>query len=132
MMNNSVLIISTLIICWGCQPVLKPSDTTFSRSADYQHEIDQLISRDAQNKQWARTCLYEIDQAMLHDDMSSYVFFVGQFEQIPLETVPDWLRNEPGYVESISSLELHFRLRWFEKAILLYKQSSNHPINSNH
>jgi hypothetical protein len=49
------------------------------------------------------------------------VFFVGEFEKIPLEIVPEHLRNEPGYVSPVSDLELHFRLRWFEQAILIYK-----------
>lgn len=104
---------------------LKPTDTKITRTSDYQQQIDELIARDAENKRWARIYLHEIDQAIMNDDMPAYVFFIGQFEQIPLEIVPHEFRDEPGYVSTISPLELHFRLRWFEQAIKIYLQESN-------
>lgn len=105
---------------------LKPEQTYVTRTVDFQQEIDQLIVRDALNKQLARTYLYEIDQAMLNNDIPAYVFFVGEFEKIPLEIVPGHLRGEPGYVTGPSDLELYFRLRWFEQAIIMYKEYSTH------
>lgn len=114
-----------LVLLCSCKPViLTPDQTTINRTTKYQQEIDKLLAKDADNKKWARIYLYEIDQAMLNDDMQSYVFFVGEFEQIPLEIIPAYLRTEPGYIEPPSSLELFFRLRWFEQAILIYKRES--------
>ena len=114
-----------LLILTSCQSTkLKPENTDVTRSEQFQLEIDQLIERDAENKHWARVYLSEIDAAMLNDDMPAYVFFVGEFEKIPLEIVPEQHRDEPGYIKGPSALELHFRLRWFEQAVLLYKQYS--------
>ena len=104
---------------------LKPTDTKITRTDEYQQQIEQLIAKDAENKRWARIYLQEIDQAIKNDDMPAYVFFIGEFEQIPLEIVPPAFRDEPGYVSAISPLELHFRLRWFEQAIKIYIQESN-------
>jgi hypothetical protein len=116
-----------LLLLVSCQSTkhLTPADTRFNRSSEYQAEIDQLIEKDAENKKWARVYLREIDQAMVNDDIHAYVFFVGEFEKIPLEITPEEFRDEPGYVEGPSDLELFFRLRWFEQAILIYKQQSN-------
>jgi len=84
-----------------------------------------LIRVDAENKKWARLYLKEIDMAMSNDDIPAYVFFVGEFEKIPLEIVPEHFHDHPEYADPISDLELFFRLRWFEQAILIYKQQSN-------
>ena len=114
-----------LLLLSSCQTIkLTPEQTTINRTAELQQEIDDLIARDADNKHLARVYLYEIDQAMLNDDMPAYVFFVGEFEKIPLEIVPEEHRDEPGYIKGPSALELYFRLRWFEQAVLLYKQYS--------
>lgn len=114
------------ILLSSCTTLKKPQpiDTEIKRSKEYQHEIDTLLAVDAENKRWARIYLSEIDSAMLNDDMHAYVFFIGEFEKIPLEIVPSHLRDEPGYAGELSTLELHFRLRWFEQAVLLYKQQS--------
>lgn len=122
-----------LLVLTSCSLTkLDPSQTKFSRSKQYQHEIDCLITHDTENKRWARLYLYEIDQAMLHDDMESYVFFVGEYEKIPVLLIPDYLQHEPGYVQPPSDLELYFRLRWFEQAVLLYKKMSEQPSRPSH
>lgn len=115
-----------LIILTSCQSrvELSPSDTAINRTYTHQQEIDQLIDEDAENKRWARLYLQEIDRAIVNDDMVSYVFYVGEFEQIPLEIVPNHLRDEPGYVAGPSALELFFRLRWFEQSVIMFKQQS--------
>ena len=116
-----------LLLITSCQSTKQktPEDTHLRRTAEFQREIDECIAKDAENKKWARIYLHEIDRAMLNDDIHAYVFFVGEFEKIPLETVPKEFQSEPGYVEPLSELELFFRMRWFEQAILLYKQQSN-------
>jgi len=103
----------------SCQTTIQ--NTTVSRSIQLQQSIDLMIAKDTENKKWARIYLYEIDQAMLNDDIESYVFFVREFEQIDLYTIPEHLKNELNYVEGPSDLELYFRLRWWEQAIQLYK-----------
>lgn len=113
-----------LLLLTSCHPKLKPTDTSITRTVQYDQEIKQVIASDAENKRWARIYLQEIDAAMANDDIPAYVFFVGEFEKIPLEIVPKEFRGEPGYVKGPSELELFFRLRWFEQAILLYKQQS--------
>lgn len=114
-----------LLLLTSCSTVLiKPQQTSVSRTDEFQQEINELIATDAENKHWARIYLQEIDAAMANDDMPAYVFFVGEYEKIPKEIVPEHLRNEPGYVEPPSDLELFFRLRWFEQAVILYKQQA--------
>lgn len=114
-----------LLLC-SCQSVKQPepNDTEIKRTNEFQHEIESLLAADAENKRWARIYLHEIDAAIMNDDMHAYVFYVGEFEKIPLDIVPQYLREEPNYAGEFSPLELHFRLRWFEQAILLYKQQS--------
>lgn len=125
--------LSLLLMLTSCSTTkLDQSQTKFSRSEQYQQQIDQLLTRDAENKRWARVYLREIDAAMVNDDMHAYVFFVGEYEQTPLEIVPEWLRGEPGYVQPPSDLELFFRLRWFEQAVILYKKMSDNQIKPNH
>lgn len=115
-----------LLLLTSCSTVLlKPQQTSVNRTDEFQQEIDELIAKDAENKRWARLYLQEIDAAMRNDDIPAYVFFVAQYEQIPKEIVPKHLRNEPGYVEPPSDLELHFRLRWWEQAIKTYLLYSN-------
>jgi len=111
---------------------MKPSDTTITRTIEYQQQIDCLLSRDAENKRWTRIYLQEIDAAMNNNDIPAYVFFVGEYERTPLEIVPEWLRSEPGYVAPPSDLELFFRLRWFEQAVILYKKMSSEQPTDEH
>lgn len=114
-----------LLLLTSCSTVLlKPQQTSVTRTDEFQQEIDNLIAKDAENKHWARVYLHEIDAAMANDDLPAYVFFVGEYEKIPKEIVPEHLRDEPGYVKPPSDLELFFRLRWFEQAVILYKKQS--------
>lgn len=114
---------SILLSLCSCKTTeLTPDDTTVNRTDEFQQQIDRLISRDADNKKWARIYLHEIDQSITNDDMAAYVFYVKRYEETPLEMVPEHLRNEPGYVPGPSELELFFRLRWFEQACKLHMQ----------
>jgi hypothetical protein len=95
------------------QTKLTPEHTRYTRTPEYQQQIQQLISRDAENKRWARLMLQEIDVAIQNDDYQSYVFFVREYENIPKEIVPEHLRNEPGYEQPITELEHYFRIEVF-------------------
>jgi hypothetical protein len=119
-----VLLVLLFVSCKSTR-TLQPSDTRIHRTKQHQQEIDTLLAADAHNKKWARIYLHEIDMAMKNDDIQAYVFFVGEFEKIPLEIVPHHLRGEPGYAGELSVLELHFRLRWFDRAIQLYKEQTH-------
>jgi len=125
LLNNTMRWFLILLLT-SCQSrvELSPDDTQVRRTYINQQEIEQLIETDADNKRWARLYLKEIDSAIMNDDIPAYVFYVGEFEKIPLETVPSYLRDEPGYIKGPSDLELFFRLRWFEQAVIMYKQQS--------
>ena len=109
-----------LMLLSSCQTIPIEHHTSVNRSVEFQQEIDELIATDAENKKWARIYLSEIDAAIVNDDLPAYVFFIREFEQIPLEIVPEHLRNEPGYVKPISDLELIMRLKYWESKIKIY------------
>ena len=114
------MLLVLLLLLIPCHATLNPSDTTVSMSVEFQRQIDTLIKRDTQNKKWSRVYLEEIDQVIIHDDIPAYVFFVQEFEKVPREIVPEWLRREPGYTQPISDIELTSRLRWWRQAIKIY------------
>lgn len=109
-----------LMLLSSCQSIPTQHHTSVKRTAEYQQEIDKLIATDAMNKKWARVYLDEIDAAMANDDLTAYVFFMYEFEQIPLEVVPMHLRNEPGYAGALDDLEITARLKYWESKIRLY------------
>lgn len=109
-----------LMLLSSCQSIPIQHHTGVSRTADFQQEIDRLIATDARNKKWARIYLNEIDVAIVNDDLSAYVFFMREFEKIPLEIVPEHLRSEPGYTQPLNDLELSLRLKYWESKIQLF------------
>jgi len=112
-LTNSLLVIVGLVLT-GCNSTkLTPDQTSLRRTSEYNQQIQQLISRDAENKRWARLMLQEIDVAIQNDDYQSYVFFLREYENIPKEIVPEHLRNEPGYAQPITDLEHYFRVEIF-------------------
>jgi len=90
---------------------LTPTDTKLTRTAQYQHQISVTIARDSDNKKWSRLMLQELDSAIVNDDYDAYLFYLDEYEKIPREIVPPEFRNEPGYINPVSELEEHFRLR---------------------
>ena len=84
----------------------EPEDTKFTRSVEYQKEIDELLAADAENKKWERIFLKEIAAAQKHDDLDAYRFFLREYITIPRLILPEWLKKEPGYVPGITIEEL--------------------------
>ena len=103
-----ITICIAILITSSCVAIKKPaiSDTKFTRSAEYQKEINIILARDADNKKWERIYLTEIAIAQKNDDMESYKFFVKEYIMIPRLRLPEWLKSEPQYIPSISTEEL--------------------------
>lgn len=117
-MTSQLLILVWVLITVGCvsnQPT--PTQTTIRRTAEYDQQIRSLIEQDADNKQYARSLLHEIDMAILNDDYIAYIFFLDEYEKIPGELVPPEHRDEPGYVQPISRLESFFRINLTKPAL---------------
>ena len=98
------------ILISGCITVKLPdiNDTKFSRSLEYQEQIDRLLAVDAENKKWEMIYLREIAAAQQNDDHEAYKFFVAEFIRIPRLKLPEWLKKEYNYVPSIISAD-HLR-----------------------
>lgn len=65
--------------------------------------------------------LIELNNAILNDDYDAFVFYLEEYEKIPKEIVPHDFRNEPGYVQPISSLEEYFRVKRHLPAVQVIK-----------
>lgn len=102
-----------LILC-SCyrtkKPIdIQPSDTSLKSSlSDTEKKL--LLDEDRENKKWSRVYLNEIDIAMQNEDYSAIIFYIEEYENIPKNIVPLWLRNSPGYTPEITQLEEYFRI----------------------
>lgn len=83
-----------------------PEDTKFTRSLEYQKEIDRILAVDAENKKWERIYLSEITTAQENNDNDAYKFFIVEYINIRRLILPRWLKDEPGYVSQISAEEI--------------------------
>ena len=81
-------------------------DTKFTRSIEYQKEIDELLAVDVNNKKWERIYLKEITRAQENDDMDAYKFFLEEYIRSPRLKLPEWMKKEPGYIPSVTIEEL--------------------------
>jgi len=112
-LTSSILLVLGLLST-GCNSTkLTPEQTKLSRTAQHEQEIQELMARDAENKHWSRLMLQEIDTAIRNDDFPAYIFFLAEYENIPKEIVPEYLRSEPGYVQPVTQLEHYFRVEIF-------------------
>ena len=99
-MRYIILVISLLIT--GCIHTVKNpdiKDTKHVRSKEYQQEIDAILAEDAENKRWEEIYLKEIAIAQENDDVDAYKFFIVEYIRVPRIPIPDWMKEEPGYVE---------------------------------
>ena len=81
-------------------PVIE--DTKLIRSLEYQKEIDDLLAIDAENKKWEKIFLKEIAAAQKHDDYGAYQFFLEEYLNVPRLRLPEWMKDEPGYVPGVT------------------------------
>lgn len=108
-----VLLLSILLTSCSTRNTLSPEDTKLTRTKLHSLEIQQLIERDADNKHWSRLYLTEIDTAIKNDDWDAVKFYMTEYRKIPMDIVPHYLRDEPGYVQPVSALEKFFRITIF-------------------
>ena len=76
-----------------------PEDTKFTRSEEYQKEIDTFLAADADNKKWEKIFLKEIQIAEENLDTGAYRFFLEEYIRIPRLRVPEWMKKEEGYFD---------------------------------
>ena len=112
-MNGRALLLLLLVTGCNTRNTLSPEDTKLTRTEQHDLEIQELILRDADNKRWARKYLHEIDAAVRNDDWDSVKFYMTEYRKIPMDIVPHYLRDEPGYVQPVSALEKFFRITIF-------------------
>ena len=86
---------------------LEPTDTEFSRSSEYQQEIDELLAADTENKKWEKIYLEEIRIAQENFDQDAYMFFIKEYISIPRLQIPEWMQSEPGYVPREKIQDIH-------------------------
>ena len=77
---------------------LTPSNTRLIRTPEYQAEIDRLLAIDAENKKWELIYIKEIKIAIANSDRDAYKFYMEEFFNAPRLRLPEWLKDEPGYV----------------------------------
>ena len=97
---------AVVMLTTGCiHSVKKPhiSQTETIRSAEFQQEIDQLLSLDRENKKWEHIYLHEISTARENDDQPAYKFYTIEYLKLPRLILPEWMKAEPGYVEGPSA-----------------------------
>ena len=99
-MTNLVKVFLVLLLT-GCthSSTLKPEDTKVSRSADMQKEIDLVLKKDADNKSLEREYLEQIRRAEDHNDSDAFKFYLEEYIKIKRIELPDWIKEEPNYVE---------------------------------
>ena len=99
-----------LLVVTGCNitkiPAPSVTDTTVSRSEAYDLEIRKLLKIDADNKKWERIYLQEIRIAQKNDDHDAYKFFIKEYISIPRLILPEWVKQEPGYVPGVTIEEI--------------------------
>jgi len=104
--HNLLILIATLCFT-GCNThKLTVEDTTVTRSIELQKYIDDLLAEDADNKRIERQYLNEIAIAQKNDDQDAYKFYMLEFMSIPRLKLPEWMKNEPGYVLPLSDEDI--------------------------
>ena len=96
-----LLTITLTLTLLGCKVSNKitPEDTQFTRSEEYQNEINEFLLQDAKNKQREREILEEIRIAQENNDEDAFRFFFEEYINIERLAVPEWMKKEPNYVE---------------------------------
>ena len=69
----------------GCNTAsqLTTDDTTVTRSAEYQQEIDELLAADRDNKLLEEQYLKEIAIAQDNNDQDAYKFYFNEYIAVP-------------------------------------------------
>ena len=96
-----LLTITLMLILLGCKVSNKitPEDTQLTRSEEYQNEINEFLLQDAENKRIEKEILEEIRIAEENNDADAFKFFFQEYMKVERLIVPDWMKEEPNYVE---------------------------------
>ena len=92
--------------CMNHTSTVNVGDTSLTRSAEYQLEIDTILAIDSENKRWERVYLDEILAASRNNDQAAYKFYVIEFIKLPRMQLADWVKGEPNYTPELSSQEV--------------------------
>lgn len=85
---------------------LDVEDTELIRSPELQKQIDAVIAKDNENKEWERTYLKEIAIAQENNDPEAYKFFIVEYIKLPRLVLPKWMKDEPGYTKPVSETDI--------------------------
>lgn len=94
-MKFLTLVLSLTFI--SCSNQIVSTDTTVTRSPEYQEEITQLLEQDREYKLLEEEYLREIAIAQDNNDEEAYKFFFREYIQVPRIPLEDWMENEPEY-----------------------------------
>ena len=94
-MRFLTLILSLTFI--SCSNQIVSTDTTVTRSPEYQEEITQLLEQDREYKLLEEEYLREIAIAQDNNDEEAYKFFFNEYIQVPRIPLEDWMENEPEF-----------------------------------
>lgn len=94
-MRFLTLVLSLTFI--SCSNQIVSTDTTVTRSPEYQEEITQLLEQDREYKLLEEKYLREIAIAQDNNDVEAYKFFFREYVQIPRIPLEEWMLDEPEY-----------------------------------
>ena len=103
------IIIPTILIALTCcnqQNKQVHTETTVTRSVDYQAEITQLLEQDREYKLLEEEYLREIAIAQDNDDQDAYKFYFNEYIQVPRIPLEEWMENEPEYYKRKSAKQV--------------------------
>lgn len=98
-----ILIPVLILTLTCCYHQTTPTDTTVTRSVEYQAEITQLLEQDREYKLLEEEYLREIAIAQDNDDQDAYKFYFNEYIQVPRIPLEGWMENEPEYYKRKSA-----------------------------
>ena len=104
--HKALIILISLFAGCTTSKKLTVDDTQLSRSPGLQQYIDKTLAQDAKNKELERMYLKEIAAAQHHDDQDAYKFFIVEYIKVPRLKLPEWMKQEPGYVQPLSDADI--------------------------
>lgn len=81
-------------------------ETKLTRTAEYQQEIDNLLSADKANKLLEEEYLREITIAQDNNDRDAYKFYIVEYIRVPRIPIPEWVKQEPGFYHRKSAADV--------------------------
>lgn len=106
-----VLVLALFLL--GCESSNKITieDTKVVRTADYQQEIDTLLSIDKQNKLLEEQYLREIAIAQDNNDEDAYRFYFSEYIAVPRIPLEEWMSRESNFYPRKSAKQVVLEYR---------------------